>query len=63
MYHEKTKHIDVRCHLLTNISMSNNSPDMTTNPIIVSKLKNYLNLIGICSILQLDEKTSQGGDL
>ena len=58
MYHERTKHIDVRYHFLREIisqgdiavkkiSTSDNPADMLTKPIPVSKFMHCLDLIGV----------------
>ena len=59
MYHERTKHIDVRYHFLRKIisqgaiivkkiGNSDNPADMLTKPISISKFKHYLDIIGVC---------------
>lgn len=58
MYHERTKHIDVRMHFIrdvitqgdigvTKIAIVENSADMTTKAILVTKFKHYLDLIKV----------------
>ena len=59
MYHERTKHIDVKFHfirdtivegkvLIQKINTKKNSVDMFTKSLPVYKFKQCLNLIGIC---------------
>jgi hypothetical protein len=61
MYHERTKHIDVRYHFLREvvtqgditvkkIAMTENPADMLTKPLPILKFKHCLGLIGICSL-------------
>lgn len=60
MYHERTKHIDVRYHFIRDIILqgdiavkkiatADNPADMMTKPIPVLKFKHCLGLIGVCS--------------
>ncbi|KAJ7964257.1 Retrovirus-related Pol polyprotein from transposon TNT 1-94 [Quillaja saponaria] len=60
VYHEMTKHIDVRDHFLRDViyegaitinkvSTVDNIVDMMTKPVIVSKLEYCLVLVGVCS--------------
>jgi hypothetical protein len=60
MYHERTKHIDVRYHFVREIisqkqvevkkvGTADNPADMLTKPISVAKFKHCLGLVGICS--------------
>ena len=62
MYHERTKHIDVRYHFLREIvtegviqilkiATTENPADMMTKPVAVYKFKLCLDLIGVCSLL------------
>ncbi len=61
MYHEQTKHIDVRYHFIQDIVFQgtvvvqkvfthNNPVDMMTKEVLVSKFRHCLDLIGICSV-------------
>jgi hypothetical protein len=61
MYHERTKHIDVRYHFLREvvtqgditvkkIATAENPADMLTKPLPILKFKHCLGLIGICSL-------------
>jgi hypothetical protein len=61
MFHERTKHIDVRYHfvrdivvsgdiIVNKISTTDNPVDMLTKPLPLAKFKHCLDLIGICSI-------------
>ena len=61
MYHERTKHIDVRYHFIREIiregqiavkkiGIEDNSADMFTKPLSGLKFKHCLDLIGVCSI-------------
>lgn len=58
MYHERTKHIDVGYHFIPEIvsqgtiivkkvGTSDNPADMMTKPILISKFKHCLDLIGV----------------
>ena len=58
MYHERTKHIDVRYHFIRDvieegeivvvkIPTADNPADMLTKPVLVLKFKHCLGLIGI----------------
>jgi hypothetical protein len=60
MYHERTKHIDVRYHFVREIisqkqvevkkvGTADNPADMLTKPVSVAKFKHCLGLVGICS--------------
>ena len=60
MYHERTKHIDVRFHfiqevvsqeiiLIKKMSTDDNPTDMLTKHIIASKFRHCLDLVGVCS--------------
>ena len=60
MYHERTKHIDVRYHFVREIisqkqvevkkvGTADNPANMLTKPISVAKFKHCLGLVGICS--------------
>jgi hypothetical protein len=61
IYHERTKHIDVRYYFLwevvtqgnitvKKIATTKNPADMLINPILVLKFKHCLDLIGVCSL-------------
>ena len=61
IYHERTKHINIRYHFIyeiisqgaivvKNIGTSNNPVDILTNSITIAKFKQCLNLIGIYSM-------------
>ena len=57
MYHERTKHIDVRYHFIREInvikvkkiSIADNPADMMTKPIPSHKFEHYLELLGVYS--------------
>ena len=60
MYHERTKHIDVKYHfirdiiadkkvLIQKINTKDNPADMFTKSLPIYKFKQCLNLIGVCS--------------
>ncbi len=62
MYHERTKHIDVRYHFIRDIvsqgivvvqkvSTHDNPADMMTKGVTVSKFRHCLDLAGVCSAL------------
>ena len=59
VYHERTKHIDVRLHFVREsvsngtvavqkIATAENPADMMTKPLLIDKFKHCLNLINIC---------------
>ena len=59
MFHERTKHIDIKYHFIRDIisegnigiakiGTSDNPADMMTKPLPTSKFKHCLNLIGVC---------------
>ncbi|CAA7393769.1 unnamed protein product [Spirodela intermedia] len=47
MYHERTKHIDIKYHFICDIISSYNLTDMLTKPLFISKFQHCLNLIGV----------------
>ena len=61
VYHEMTKHIDVRLHFIKEsvsngtvavqkIATAENPVDMMTKPLPIDKFKHYLDLINICKV-------------
>jgi hypothetical protein len=74
MYHERTKHIDVRYRFLREvvtqgdiivkkITTVENPANMLTKPLPILKFKHCLGLIGVCSLslpLGVLEETSRG---
>ena len=61
MYHERTKHIDVRYHFIKEIiaqgniqvlkiGTEDNPADMLTKPLCVGKFEHCLNLLGVCHV-------------
>jgi hypothetical protein len=60
MYHERTKHINVRYHFLREVVTQGdiivkkiaveNLVDMLTKPLIIVKFKHCLGLINVCSL-------------
>ncbi len=60
MYHERTKHIDVRVHFIhenvshciitvKKVATADNPMDMMTEPVPLNKFKHCLDLVGVCS--------------
>jgi hypothetical protein len=60
MYHERTKHIDVRVHFIhenvshciiavKKVATADNPMDMMTKPVPLNKFKHCLDLVGVCS--------------
>jgi hypothetical protein len=60
MYHERTKHIDVKFHFICDnvsqgiiavkkVATTDNPADMMTKPVPLSKFRHCLNLISVCS--------------